>query len=136
MRFHSAPVLRLADAKQMQLGHSTHADGAGASTHSQMPTAARLGRLAAFLAGSPDSPIRRFTPIGAEVDIDSVIDLRAVFQQGHLGARGGGSYPPILAAAQGLLSGAWVDYEKVYCPDLRRGPDVFDLRGAHCSSLK
>ena len=28
MRFHSAPVIRLADAKPMQLGHVARADGA------------------------------------------------------------------------------------------------------------
>src|SRR3712207_7552925 len=40
----------------------------------------RFRELCEFL-GSDASPIRRFTPAGA--DPDSVIDLRAVFQHGH-----------------------------------------------------
>jgi phenol 2-monooxygenase (NADPH) len=126
MRFHSAPVLRLADAKPVQLGHAARADGAWRIYAFADADGSRLGRLAAFLADSPDSPIRRFTPIGAEVDIDSVIDLRAVFQQGHLELEVG-QLPAILLPRKGCFG--LVDYEKVYCPDLRRGPDIFDLRG-------
>jgi phenol 2-monooxygenase (NADPH) len=40
-----------------------------------------LRALMDFLALSPNSPVRRFTPKGA--NIDSVTDVRAVFQQGH-----------------------------------------------------
>ncbi len=38
-RFHSAPVVRLADAKPMQLGHVARADAAWRVTPSPMPTA-------------------------------------------------------------------------------------------------
>ena len=44
------------------------------------PRRFRLGRVTA-LASDPNAPVKRYTPPGAEVD--SVIDLRAVFQQGH-----------------------------------------------------
>jgi phenol 2-monooxygenase len=81
MRFHSAPVVRLADAKPMQLGHAARADGAWRLYAFADASGRRLRELAAFLAESPSSPIRRFTPTAA--DIDSVIDARAVFQQGH-----------------------------------------------------
>ena len=37
--------------------------------------------LCDFLSENPRSPVRRYTPAGA--DIDSVIDVRAVFQQAH-----------------------------------------------------
>ena len=37
--------------------------------------------LCQFLAESRQSPVRRYTPKGA--DIDAVIDVRAIFQQGH-----------------------------------------------------
>ena len=81
MRFHSAPVIRLADAKPVQLGHTVKADGrwrlfafADAEDPAQRPRA-RHARSAHFLADSPDSPLRKYTPSGA--DIDCVIDVRA-----------------------------------------------------------
>lgn len=73
--------MRLADAKPVQRGHATRADGAWRVYAFADATGKRLRELAAFLAESPKSPIRRFNPI--EADIDSVIDFRAVFQQGH-----------------------------------------------------
>ena len=45
----------------------------------------RLRALCAFLADAPASPLRRHTPAGT--DPDSVIDLRAIFQQGHRSLR-------------------------------------------------
>ena len=78
MRFHSAPVVRLADAKPLHLGHVARADGAWRLYAFADASGQRLRKLAQFLADSPDSPVRRFTPAGA--DIDSVIDVRAIFQ--------------------------------------------------------
>ncbi|MGJ7609060.1 FAD-binding monooxygenase [Variovorax sp. LT1R20] len=126
MRFHSAPVVRLADAKPVQLGHAARADGAWRIYAFSDSSAKRLRNLAAFLAESPQSPIRRFTPAGADIDIDSVIDVRAVFQQGHLDLKVE-ELPSILLPRKGCFG--LIDYEKAYCPDLKRGPDIFDLRG-------
>ncbi|MDM0025595.1 FAD-binding monooxygenase [Variovorax saccharolyticus] len=126
MRFHSAPVVRLADAKPVQLGHAARADGAWRLYAFADASGQRLRELMAFLAESPASPIRRFTPTGAEVDIDSVIDVRAVFQQGHLELKVE-ELPSILLPRKGCFG--LIDYEKAYCPDLRNGPDIFDLRG-------
>src|SRR5437867_3046079 len=81
MRFHSAPVVRLADAKPVHLGHAARADGAWRIYAFADASGRRMRELAGFLAESKNSPIGRFTPAGA--DIDSVIDVRAVFQQGH-----------------------------------------------------
>ena len=75
MRFHSARVIRLADAKPMQLGHVARADGAWRL----YVFADRSHSLQRF--DSLDTLIRRFTPADAEPD--AVIDVRAVFQQGH-----------------------------------------------------
>jgi phenol 2-monooxygenase (NADPH) len=124
MRFHSAPVVRLADAKPMQLGHAARADGAWRIYAFADASGKRLRELAAFLAESPQSPIRRFTPSGA--DIDSVIDVRAVFQQPHRELKVE-ELPSMLLPRKGSF--ALVDYEKAYCPDLTHGPDIFDLRG-------
>jgi phenol 2-monooxygenase len=126
MRFHSAPVIRLADAKPVHLGHAARADSAWrlyAFADRTHPAAAdsRLRGLAEFLA-SPQSPLARFTPPGAERD--SVIDVRAVLQQGHRDVTTA-DLPPALLPRKGPFG--LVDYEKAYCPD--PADDVFDLRG-------
>ncbi|MEO3388717.1 FAD-binding monooxygenase [Mesorhizobium sp. CAU 1741] len=125
MRFHSAPVVRLADAKPMQLGHVARADGrwrifafAGAEA------LAGVGALCAFLESAETSPLRRFTP--ASADVDAVIDLCAVFQQPHTGFAPG-DLPSLLLPAKGTLG--LRDYEKAFCADLKGGDDIFDMRG-------
>ncbi|SDL75430.1 phenol 2-monooxygenase [Geodermatophilus siccatus] len=126
MRFHSAPVVRLADAKPLHLGHVARADGAWrlyVFADRAEPTSpdSRVRALCEFLT-SDASPIARFTPKGA--DPDSVIDVRAVFQQGHRDLAVD-ALPPVLLPRKGRLG--LVDYEKAFCPDPGRG-DVFDLR--------
>ena len=128
-RFHSAPVIRLADAKLVHLGHTVKADGrwrlfAFADAEDPRDTTSRLRSLCTFLAKSPDSPVRRFTLAGA--DIDSVIDVRAVFQQGHreLAIE---AMPSFLLPRKGRYG--LRDYEKMFCPDLKGGHDIFDMRG-------
>ena len=124
MRFHSAPVVRLADAKPVHLGHAARADGAWRIYAFADASGQRLRKLADFLAESPNSPIRRFTPAGA--NIDSVIDVRAVFQQGHRDLKVE-KLPSILLPRKGRFG--LIDYEKAYCPDLKNGPNIFELRG-------
>ena len=128
-RFHSAPVVRLADAKPLELGHVVQADTrwrlfvfcpdedpAGDDT-----AIARLGR---FLREAPNSPVRRHTR--ADEDIDSVLDVRAIFQQAtrDLSLE---TLPAFLKPRKGKLG--LVDYEKMLCADPKAGRDIFDLRG-------
>lgn len=124
MRFHSAPVVRLADARPMQLGHVARADGAWRIYAFANTSGDRLQALMAYLAQSERSPIRRYTPAGA--DIDSVIDVRAIFQQAHRDLKVE-ALPAMLLPRKGRFG--LVDYEKAFTPDLRDGPDIFDLRG-------
>jgi phenol 2-monooxygenase len=129
MRFHSAPVVRLVDAKPVHLGHNTGADGAWriyvfADRNDPTAEGSRARELCAYL-GSDASPIARFTPPGA--DPDSVIDVRAVFQQGHRDLAVN-AMPPVLLPRKGRLG--LVDYEKMFCPD-PNAADVFDLRGVN-----
>ncbi|MCW1932007.1 FAD-dependent monooxygenase [Pararhodobacter zhoushanensis] len=129
MRFHSAPVIRLADAKPMHLGHCVDADArwrlfafAGAAD-----TGAEGGAIAAlcrYLDSDPASPVLRHTPQGA--DLDSVIDLRAVFQQGFR-ELAFGSMPALVRPATGIY--ALTDYEKVFCADHSSDQDIFAMRG-------
>ena len=126
-RFHSAPVLRVADARPMELGHVMQADGrwrlflfadAGAETD----PSAKVWSACRTLADSPSSPIR-WTRRDA-TDIDAAFDVRIVLQQS----------PTSLAAIPDLdltlpRKGRYglIDYEKLYCADPRVG-DIFDQR--------
>ncbi len=127
MRFHSAPVLRLADAKPIHLGHVHRADGAwriyifADAAHPALPSS-RARELCRLLE-SDVSVIRRFTPAGA--DPDSVIDVRAIFQQPHH-ELAVDDMPGVLLPRKGKFG--LIDYEKVFCPD-PDGADIFDLRG-------
>ena len=127
-RFHSAPVVRLADAKPMELGHTLKADTrwrlyAFCPAGNPAETGSAIGELCRFLAEGAASPVRNHTPEGE--DIDSVIDLRAVFQQGfrHLALE---TMPGLLLPKKGRLG--LVDYEKMFCPDLKNGRDIFQMR--------
>ncbi|MBV8912628.1 MAG: FAD-binding monooxygenase [Acetobacteraceae bacterium] len=123
-RFHSAPVVRLADAKPVQLGHAAKADGAWRIYAFADASGERLRALMDYLAQSERSPVRRFTPNGA--NIDSVIDVRGIFQLGHRDLKVE-ELPPMLLPRKGRFG--LIDYEKAYTPDLKTGPDIFDLRG-------
>ena len=128
MRFHSASVIRLADAKPVQLGQAARADGrwrlyAFADAAEPGDPASRLRALCERLEDAPDSPLLRYTRVGA--DIDSVFDVRAVFQQHHRDLALA-DLPSLLVPRKGRYG--LVDYEKAFTPD-PRSDDIFDLRG-------
>ena len=130
-RFHSAPVLRVADARPVQLGHAGKADGrwrlyAFAGRNDPADVQAGVRALCRFLHESPDSPVRKYTRPGQ--DLDAVFDLRAIFQQSHreLAIE---SMPTLLLPRKGPHG--LHDYEKLFCPDLKSGSDIFDLRGVN-----
>ena len=125
MRFHSAPVIRLADAKPVHLGHALKADGRWrlfvfADAKDPLARSSRLGALCQFLGESGASPIRQYTPEVA--DIDSVIDVRAVFQQAHRELKIEAA-PSLLMPVKGRYG--LRDYEKMFCPDLKNRADIF-----------
>jgi len=126
-RFHSAQVIRLGDAKPMQLAHPLLADGrwrlflfADGSAPDEKSNA--LNTLCDYLIGE-GSPIVDFTAPGH--DIDSIIDVRIVLQQMHREVE--------LETLHALLlptKGRYglIDYEKVYCPHSQHGENIFDSR--------
>ena len=129
MRFHSAPVVRLADAKPMHIGHVAEADGrwriylfAGAEGLAQ---GSRLAGLCDFLAHAPTSPVRRHTP--ADMDVDALFDIRAIFQQPHQ-ALSMDALPELLWPTKGRLG--LRDYEKAFCVDAKAG-DIYEMRGVN-----
>ena len=129
MRFHSAPVVRLADARPVHLGHAARADGAWriyifADRNDPTCGYSHFEELCAFLE-SDASPLKRYTPAGA--DPDSVIDVRAVFQQEHRDLAVD-KMPAVLLPKKGRFG--LVDYEKMFCVDPKAG-DIFALRGVN-----
>jgi 2-polyprenyl-6-methoxyphenol hydroxylase-like FAD-dependent oxidoreductase len=127
-RFHSAPVVRIGDGRQVQLGSTLLADGrwrlmafAGAGDKAGADSA--VGTLCRYLTESADSPLKRFTPAGA--DVDAVFDVRAVFQQSHheLPIT---AMPDLLFPLKGRLG--LRDYEKAFCA-LTGSQDIYAMRG-------
>ena len=128
-RFHSAPVVRLSDAKPMQLGHVAQADArwriyafAGKSDSSDAGSA--IHKLADWLESSPQSPIVKHTRKGE--DIDAIIDFRAVFQQ-TFDQLAYENMPSLLKPQTGKLG--LQDHEKIFCVDHKGAGDIFEMRG-------
>ncbi|WP_425862771.1 FAD-binding monooxygenase [Arthrobacter sp. TWP1-1] len=125
-RFKSAPVVRVADANPVQLGHHHRADGrwrlyAFADSHA-VGEASLLTDWAQWLSTSPDSPLVKYTPDGA--DIDSVFDVKLITQQDFEGVdlrRVPATFMP-RTGPFGLI-----DYELVYATDPAN--DIFEARG-------
>jgi phenol 2-monooxygenase len=128
-RFHSAPVVRMGDGKQMQMGAAFLADGrwrvlAFAGQGDAAAPDSPINRLCNFLLAAPDSPLKRFTPAGA--DVDAVIDVRAVFQQSHhtLAVT---ALPELLFPHKGRLGQR--DYEKAFCALGDESQNIYRMRG-------
>jgi phenol 2-monooxygenase len=122
-------VVRLSDAKQMQLGHVAEADArwriyafAGKTDSSDAGSA--IHKLADWLETNPNSPIVKHTRKGE--DIDAVIDFRAIFQQ-TFEQLAYEKMPSLLRPKTGRL--ALQDHEKVFCVDHKGVGDIFDMRG-------
>ena len=128
-RFHSAPVVRLADVKPMQLGHVAEADGRWriylfASKEYSSSEGSAIHRLADWLERDPDSPVVQFTR--KDEDIDGLFDVRAVFQQTFDELEYENMHS-LLRPRTGRLG--LQDYEKVFCVDHKGLGDIFDMRG-------
>ncbi|OXC76769.1 FAD-binding monooxygenase [Caballeronia sordidicola] len=121
-RFHSSPVIRLADAKPVHLGHAARADGRWRLYAFADAGRSALHALCEHLVSSPDSALRRVTP--KDADPDSVLDLRAVLQQAH-GDVCLEDLPSLLLPRKGRYG--LVDYEKAFTNDA--ATDIFDERG-------
>ena len=115
MRFHSAPVVRLADAKPMQLGHVARADGAWRL----YAFADAAGSAMSAFCASVGPVLARYTP--RDVEPDAVLDLRAIYPHHHRQVAVE-TLPPVLRPAKGPFG--LTDHEKVFC-----GTDVYEMRG-------
>ncbi|HEX6021513.1 MAG TPA: FAD-dependent monooxygenase [Solirubrobacter sp.] len=122
-RFHSAPVVRVADAKRMELGHAHRADGRWRLYAFGDRDGAELLELMRWLGDAPESPVRRFTPEGA--DIDAVIDVHGIFQGDPHAVPDVPTLPELLIPRTGPLG--LQDWEKAWASG--RAPDIFERRG-------
>ncbi|MEZ5721382.1 MAG: FAD-dependent monooxygenase [Paracoccaceae bacterium] len=123
-RFHSAPVVRVADAKQMQLGHVAEADGRWRIYAFAGKDHGPLRALADWLETDAASPVVKYTKPGE--DIDAVIDVRAVFQE-TFDQLAYNEMPSLLIPKKGRLG--LQDHEKVFCTDHKGLGDIYDMRG-------
>lgn len=128
-RFHSAPVVRLADAKPMHLGHVVEVDArfrmfVFAPQGDTATNGSAVANLCDWLEHDPSSPVRRHT--SPSEDLDAIIDVRAVFAQ-EFRSLEYGAMPTLLRPHVGRYK--LCDYEKVFCVDLRAGVDIYQMRG-------
>lgn len=123
-RFHSAPVVRLSDAKQMQLGHVALADGRWRIYAFAGRDHRAIHDLARWLGSDPASPVVRYTRAGE--DVDALIDLRAIFQE-EFDQLTYEDMPPLLKPTKGRLG--LQDHEKIFCVDHKGLGDIYDMRG-------
>lgn len=121
-RFHSAPVIRLADARPMQLGHAATADGRWRLYAFADIGGEALAALCQYLEHDLNSPVCRF--MASDADLDSVLDVRAVFQQAHRALKVE-QLPTLLRPPKGRFG--LIDYEKAFTVDPTA--NIFDKRG-------
>jgi phenol 2-monooxygenase len=128
-RFHSAPVIRIGDGKVMQLGETLAADGrwrliAFAGQSDDASSSSPIRALCNYLTQSPDSPVKRFSKQGT--DIDTVFDVRAVFQKSHADLPMT-AMPDLLFPSKGRYG--LRDYEKAFCAIATQTQDIYAMRG-------
>jgi len=127
-RFHSAPVVRLADARPMELGHVIEVGHrwtvfAFAPQNAPEDQSSELWRFLTKLHSDPRSPIVKSKSRGE--DPDHLLDLRAIYQQGFRDVEFSDLHP-VLRPCKGKYG--LTDYEKVFATDGKGTKDIFDLR--------
>ena len=138
-RFHSAPVIRVADAKPLQLGHVHRADGRWRvylfADDAGLAPGSAIADWCERMLTDDASAINRFTP--QSTDMDSVFDIYAVTQQSQTEVDIN-ALPKLVQPAKGIFG--LTDYEKVFSaektngsllgniPGLEATQDIYDLR--------
>lgn len=123
-RFKSAQVMRICDANTIHLGHLQTADGrwriyafADAGQHGQQA----VDEWASWMA-SPEGPIARHTPKGA--DLDALFDVKVIYQQPYTEVDVN-KVPAVFRPEVGPfdLTNNWKVFSAL------PGEDIFELRG-------
>ncbi len=129
-RFKSAPVTLACDGNVIHLGHHAKADGRwriyAFADRAAPGERSGLSAWAEWLETADDSPVRRYTPAGA--DLDAVFDVKAVYQQGY-DTFDVTTVPGIFRPQTGPLG--ITDWEKVFsaAPSAWNSTDIFEERG-------
>lgn len=128
-RFKSAEVVRVCDGNVVHLGHHAKADGRWRIyAFADAPAAGEPSTLASWAEwlSSPESPVARFTPVGADVDL--VFDVKAIYQQ-RFEEVDISRVPKAFLPQTGPLG--LTDWEKVYAagPSAWNSVDIFSERG-------
>lgn len=126
-RFHSAQVVRRADANPAQLGHLHAADGRWriyvfADASAPARTGTPVADLSDWLRTDPASPVVRSRRDGA--DEDAVFDVKVIYQQ-HDTEVEVADAPTVFQPERGPFG--LVDRHKVFCGG--HGTDIFAERG-------
>ena len=128
-RVNSAPVIRLGDAKKIQLLETIKIDTKYRIyifNDRSNPTekTSSIYKLCDYLEKDKNSPIVKYTKKGD--DIDSVISVYGIYQQNHQELEFENTHS-LLRPEVGVYG--LKDYEKSYCPDYKNGDNIYDLRG-------
>ncbi|KUG53448.1 phenol 2-monooxygenase [Serinicoccus chungangensis] len=128
-RLKSAEVVRVCDGNAVHLGHHARADGRWRIyAFADAPVAGEASALSDWAAwvASPESPVSRFTPEGA--DPDAVFDVKVVYQQAYEDVDLG-QVPEVFLPRSGPLG--LTDWEKVFAaaPNAWTDTDIFVERG-------
>ena len=121
-RFKSVNTVRVADAVPVHIGHHHRADGRFRIYAFADTDRSALNAWAEWMLSDEASPIRRFTPAG--VDIDTVFDVKVVYQQPHHEVAIE-TVPKVFLPASGPYG--LPDYEKIYAAIA--DDDIFEQRG-------
>ncbi len=126
-RFKSAPVVRVADANPLELGHQHRADGkwriyAFADT-ALVAEQSSLADWANWMQTAPESPVNAYAFHAGSLDAGT-FDISVIYQQPH-SAIEIGQVPKLFLPPTGPFE--LIDYEKVFAADPQQ--DIFDLRG-------
>lgn len=122
-RFHSAPAVRVADATPVQLGHLAAADGRWRIYVFADSEHRELDSWASWLGESAQSPVKRYTPEGA--DANAIFDIKVIYPQTHdqievLDA------PAVFKPQVGPFE--LINLENVFAVDAKAS-DIFEQRG-------
>ncbi len=128
-RFHSAPVIRLADAKPIELAETLVADGrwrlfAFADQCDTGNALGKIGKLCGYLESDAKLSISGLA--GDAQGEGGTIELNAIFQQSHR-TLNLSQMPALLLPPKGKYG--LTDYEKMFCVEANKHGDIFDLRG-------
>lgn len=125
-RFKSAEVMRLGDNNPVHLGHHHRADGRYRiyvfADQAAAGALSAVAKLSDWLLDSEDSPLRRFTPAGA--DIDSIFDVKVIYRQDYTTINLNDA-PAVFRPHCGQFG--LMDYQKVYTA--LEGNSIFAQRG-------